>query len=804
MNLVLETLRTLNLATILLQEFYGFIETHQASLQPLHNEVFNGVKAFFTREVFPLAETWINNVSAVSVSEVKSTLNITIDPDRILNENDRSKIMEKLAMSEKINDVRMLEEMEKRTKNFKNIYSFNLQMFLPIWWMGVKEAWHKAFLGSFMTSSKNGFLKKLQISAEVVNLTDKEIPKTLLNVLTKGNKYIPQVYENAARTTKRVETEIVKQAWWYSKKIEKKVVKIPNTTSAAKTIETLMNKAKTSKDKTFYRTLLDGLNDIHHSTASNIAGKTKEDEPTAKTLKSLSIIEDCVWNLADKNRGLVLLPSKFVRDEEIKMMIKLDAVKINQDTKTVLYNVASKESSLRMNLDNDQSRLVRDFPAMKLTEIQMPFLKIRAKLHKLSEDQIKRKDIGSLSFRPVNDSMFFVTKPLSKCLLVLLRELNTNIISRFQNLNNLLPTSGWAVSEHLQNTTSFCNTRYSVFYSCDLSDAYSNCTLDDLMQAAAMLYRLLGGPDMTWKLDLVSKLATFVLSNSFIEAGGFIWKCGLRLPMGCCASGEALDTICLAGEVANLCTLTTMERSLVPTYLTDIEKPLTIDVYQRYRDDTRTIDSSNDASEILNNLVGVISKTFPPHIPVSLELSVFYGSFLDCVFFRNYSTNSFTTTTRLNLSAPSTMVNSSSSSPFKYLTAPFLSNAIRSYRITNDHNLFMEYIGFLKMEMKKANYTDEAINTMTNKALHHIYQKLDKHSLLSHRSHKNPPYSCEPTVYCSLTNSAEIIIDIVTKALRNSDQTELIRPPGITLRNKTENIVFTKEAHRRTMNSLKE
>ena len=50
--------------------------------------------------------------------------------------------------------------------------------------MGVKEAWKKSFLEAFMTGSENGFIKKLEISAGVVNFTDKEIPDTLLNILT--------------------------------------------------------------------------------------------------------------------------------------------------------------------------------------------------------------------------------------------------------------------------------------------------------------------------------------------------------------------------------------------------------------------------------------------------------------------------------------------------------------------------------------------------------------------------------------------------------------------------------------------
>ena len=134
MKLVLETLRTLNLAAILFREFKLFIEIHQTSLLPIQDMVFREVKSFFTREIFPLTESWIKTISSISVSEAKSTLSITINPNGTLDEAATAKVMEKILLSEKINDVKTFEEMSKRTKVFNNCL-FNLDMFLPLWWM---------------------------------------------------------------------------------------------------------------------------------------------------------------------------------------------------------------------------------------------------------------------------------------------------------------------------------------------------------------------------------------------------------------------------------------------------------------------------------------------------------------------------------------------------------------------------------------------------------------------------------------------------------------------------------------------
>ena len=104
--------------------------------------------------------------------------------------------------------------------------------------------------------------------------------------------------------------------------------------------------------------------------------------------------------------------------------------------------------------------------------------------------------------------------------------------------------------------------------------------------------------------------------------------------------------------------------------------------------------------------------------------------------------------------------------------------------------------------MKKANYSNEIILSVTNKSLHHVYHKLDRYDLQARHDRDNPPYSCRPTIFSPLTNSADVIIEIVRKALEDSNQTELIRPPGISLRRKTENIVFSKKAHKRTMKEI--
>ena len=78
-----------------------------------------------------------------------------------------------------------------------------------------------------------------------------------------------------------------------------------------------------------------------------------------------------------------------------------------------------------------------------------------------------------------------------------------------------------------------------IFFSADLKDAYTDCTLEHLKSCFLFLASV---------VDVV-KLADLVLSNNFVETGCKFYLTGSMLPKGSSCSGEALDIIALAGEL---------------------------------------------------------------------------------------------------------------------------------------------------------------------------------------------------------------------------------------------------------------
>ena len=70
--------------------------------------------------------------------------------------------------------------------------------------------------------------------------------------------------------------------------------------------------------------------------------------------------------------------------------------------------------------------------------------------------------------------------------MILLRELN-GIAMAICSADGILAKSGWDISNQFSTMESFSDSPFHLSYTCDLSDAYSNCTLDDVKQILELL-----------------------------------------------------------------------------------------------------------------------------------------------------------------------------------------------------------------------------------------------------------------------------------------------------------------------------
>jgi hypothetical protein len=211
-----------SLESILVKEYRSFARLHQPSMQSIEELVVNGsLSSFFAREIFPIAATWIKNITEVVMLEMNGTMSVKVLEDWSFSKEEQIKIRCLVEKSKQINCGVALLHMKEKLPNFVNKFGFNIGLFLPLWWMGVKEAWHRSLIQSVLNSLSEAFDEKSEVNAGVLNFTDKEIPPELMLVLSKGRKYIPHINENAEEAVERFETEILEQAIWYRHKIGK-------------------------------------------------------------------------------------------------------------------------------------------------------------------------------------------------------------------------------------------------------------------------------------------------------------------------------------------------------------------------------------------------------------------------------------------------------------------------------------------------------------------------------------------------------------------------------------------------------
>ena len=63
-------------------------------------------------------------------------------------------------------------------------------------------------------------------------------------------------------------------------------------------------------------------------------------------------------------------------------------------------------------------------------QVSFPFLKSLHKVHKMSEEEVRNKDLSSIKFRPVVDAKHWLTKGYSTVVMQMMRELSNTLLEK--------------------------------------------------------------------------------------------------------------------------------------------------------------------------------------------------------------------------------------------------------------------------------------------------------------------------------------------------------------------------------------
>ena len=155
----MDTILRPNLFAILLIELILFLQVRQPSLLHLESHLISPLQAFFTKHIFPIGNSWITTCTKTAFSEFNNqpTLNIC---SSTLSRDNINFIEDIIKLSSAINPEVCLDNMMMVSKLFTCNLPFNLEGFLPQWWLGVREKWNENLNTYIETKMSSSLLHK--------------------------------------------------------------------------------------------------------------------------------------------------------------------------------------------------------------------------------------------------------------------------------------------------------------------------------------------------------------------------------------------------------------------------------------------------------------------------------------------------------------------------------------------------------------------------------------------------------------------------------------------------------------------
>ena len=703
--------------------------------------------------IVPIWESWTSSMNSIISLELEGPMSLKMSSSKTFNPDDLQRLQGTIESSKQTNPFYTIESemrnilpsLPDKLTSGKSGSTFPTETFIRLFWQELLMHWHEEFLQLLIKDLDKKFTQKMLLEKGFHNLSQMEVPQHLIEILKKGEKYSPHLPLPINTYQRQFQGFVWNFIKWSARTLCKSDI--------------ATHKDENDLDETLKELTIDE-NDPFHSfwesikyhyytfksqicVTSQFQGRETAGTGMAKDLEEINLPSQIlqaglICTTADKHYGLVLLPLEAVRQAEVKILHDLGGIEIHGGTALqILDKLNLEESDLRTSTSH-MSNYLRAFPTIPRSKQKMAFLKLNPKIHKLSLEDITKKKLDSLTFRPICDSEFYTTKPCAQALASLLLSLKEKVLCLYPNMRGFYPQSGTDVARQMRLKKFPTNEPFNLIVSCDLTDAYSNATLEDLVNCSQFLSAVVKND--TLEQEMIEELANFALNNNYIESGGKIYKCKPVLPMGSCLSGEALDIILMAGELRLLIN-PALEKDVlqtIPTYLDASNMGIKFLDYERFRDDTKILVSAARPQDIILSLTTFAKAAFPQRIPISFEYSNFMQSFLNCCFFCNFAGRSFSTYPRLNFKRPSKVVHPSSNTWKPYLFSGYVANMVDCSRICTEPSIQRFIYKLLQKELEAAGHGRGNINIYRKKAYLAIESAQQRDRLKYEKVHEDP------------------------------------------------------------------
>ena len=557
----------------------------------------------------------------------------------------------------------------------------------------------------------------------VFNFTDAVISTEQNSMLKKGKKFVIPFDMSRQEKISRISEECFSYAKKYRMYIENRKDKLGCQADPRTWLREASEAANEDEHKFFYTRLSKELADI------NLLLDQKSSTSVRKQDVETSLkFADSVGNECDKSQGMDLLPTSAMRKGEVDMVKSLGGSIYPGTEADLIKKIKGDIDDFYNCLEGRQSHLLDQYFGQYVLpepdKIVVPFLHLKLKVHKMKQEDIKAKDLSKLKFGPIVDQSRWLFKYHSKVLRMLISSLSDELMEKYQEkLGEVLAKNGAEVASMVNSFPFKSDYSFKAMVSADLCDAYSETTLKDLEEAIEYAGEV---TDLEpWLLELIISVARLIISNNFVETSQGLQSLTAVLAMGMGASPACLTLVGLVREHHKF-----MKKYVEP--LSDNMKEVfnsaqivpaqtNIKTYKRYIDDIHNILEADENTDLKDSLANIIT-VFLNSIPINLECSHMFSTFLDVVMIRKISTGKIETIMKKNMGAPVSFVHSSSSVPMKYKYSGLNGEVLRIRRICSKTNFNALHDKFLLREYIALGYRPQ---DHLNKRIRQIKEEYD-------------------------------------------------------------------------------
>ena len=745
------------------------------------------------------------NFIPVLVKDYGGTVSVKIGGEK-MDQSEVNKLKEFRDMVEKSNIDEYKESLKRKVNEIVSVVKTKEEVED---WKKIIDSFHNEFKDSIdhhirkkiLKSMEDQTMERSKLETKVWNFTDKEVPEEIKKMFKNGIDAVPDIGMCIKDVKQRVNDSIRSylEGYRFKRNGGGRFIKENEVMAWLEKAIAIENEAE---DLEFYENVKNGYVGLVHEVELTYSSKQIDTE--RNIIKKMEV-DGCVIVLCDKGLGMSMFTLEKMRNADRKLMDQLEAKYVGNDKVEILEIVKGRIEEFEAGLSEEQRGyldVVYNERDLSNCKVVFPFLKSAHKIHKMSSEEIRCKDLSSIKFRPVIDSKQWITRGFADLAMKMMRRIINELLEIVGPvMRGIKVKNGWHFSMDMEDQR--LDKEYAVLMSADIQEAYTNVTCEMINQAITIVGSIVKYPE--WKVELLKKINKLVLSNNYVETSGGIYHFKEVLPMGYKLSGEALDIVAISGEIQKMFNLGDPSKNDIGmpiAELTNYPEEITendvnhemimgrgIAQYKRYVDDTHAI-IKGTLKEIMDGVLA-IGFSFPCGLVINLDLNIWRSQFLDVWSWRNFVEPGINTMMKRNFSVPFGHVKKLSDHPEQFKLKSLLGEMLRGRRISSDEEIIQATDKCIKEDFISIGYSRRRVDEEMEECLRRIDEDYSKQYVKYNETGLSRRFQYWGGVVYNGNYEYNNMVDKFIKTIKPVWAPQLVKLPG----KKIKNIVYTKKRY---------